>query len=1145
MLLLALLGNIIMIKAQTPVTGVPYNCTFEDAAERSQWTLWARPTAPSKWAIGTSTARSGSYSMYVSKDGIVAEYTDGGSGYYIVAFRTFDLPAGNYDLSFNWKSAQQGTGSPIQPPGDAFRVGWLKASDMPATQTAATSLFGATFPSYVVNNPVSFTNGSTVFYGSAVWQSVIGTVTVPVGTTENYVLAFVWKADGNGVTNPGACIDNVQIAKKAGLNDCFAPPSNLQVGDGSIVAVGSSLQATWNGTATSYDVEYFRNDNPVVFTTSTNTTSFSVPVNIPEGIYSFRFRSICNGDTSIFVERGNILVYDPLAHCLDYLTLTNANCWIGNVSNPYQTHQKVDNGYAANAYNGANNSRQTVHYIPGETDAIVPLLKTKPEGSIASVRIGNANTGSQGEAVQYAYTVPTVNPGILLLKYAAVIQNPENGGNSRMDFELLSANGNQLSLCTTASFTVPNETYTPPGWAVYQSPEAGRVVWKDWTTIGVNLKDYAGQTITIRVTSRDCVGGAHFAYGYFTLDCADGLIESDNESCGIKPQFFTVDEGFAYKWYWKYDPNKTQLGNTNTFTIASSDTMTYCVDMISLVNSNCYFTLEASSLKQLPKARAAFTWQPENCVNKVVIQNNSGVFGYYIPAGSTTEQEVDLHKDCDSYFWDFGEYGTSNVKNPPPIVFPNAGDTIIVKLTAVMSNGNCIDTTYFVLEVPAISTTFSSVDFYIREIDLPYTYNNKTYTEDGNYTDNLTSFAGCDSVLTVNLKVLKTQFEKDSTQICSGSFIVWHNNTIRTTGIYGDTIRSVVLDYDSIVYELKVDVALPVTFNVTVHNSDSGPNTGSLSISGIPVDGYYTINGVVNADTTNLPAGNYTIIVYNQYGCEGVPQTVVITTDCVQMDFEAIQDVCADDPKISIPYTITKGLAHSYSLKFDTEAQSAGFTDVIDKPISPITDMLSYFDVPLPANVRPGNYKVTVKFEDYGCQDIANKTLDFTILYPSSIVAQKWNDVLAVYNQNYNGGYMFSGFRWYYNGVEIPNETGSYYYVGAKGEALDSAGYYQVALQRVGESDYILSCFIETDIHNAYNYSVYPTMVSSGQPVTILFGLKTITVTTYNSMGVPMNVSHYTGGSAQMYMPSQPGIYTVVLIEDETGNRVTERVLVQ
>lgn len=61
------------------------------------------------------------------------------------------------------------------------------------------------------------------------------------------------------------------------------------------------------------------------------------------------------------------------------------------------------------------------------------------------------------------------------------------------------------------------------------------------------------------------------------------------------------------------------------------------------------------------------------------------------------------------------------------------------------------------------------------------------------------------------------------------------------------------------------------------------------------------------------------------------------------------------------------------------------------------------------------------------------------------VVVQRWNDVLSVLNDKYNGGYRFVAFQWYKNGEAIAGATGSYYYCG-EGQTLDMSAEYYVLL---------------------------------------------------------------------------------------------------
>ena len=65
------------------------------------------------------------------------------------------------------------------------------------------------------------------------------------------------------------------------------------------------------------------------------------------------------------------------------------------------------------------------------------------------------------------------------------------------------------------------------------------------------------------------------------------------------------------------------------------------------------------------------------------------------------------------------------------------------------------------------------------------------------------------------------------------------------------------------------------------------------------------------------------------------------------------------------------------------------------------------------------------------------------VYYPDSVIVQRWNDVLAVRNDIYNGGYEFVAYQWYKNGTPIDGATSSILY----GE-LDFDAEYSVMLTR-------------------------------------------------------------------------------------------------
>jgi hypothetical protein len=98
--------------------------------------------------------------------------------------------------------------------------------------------------------------------------------------------------------------------------------------------------------------------------------------------------------------------------------------------------------------------------------------------------------------------------------------------------------------------------------------------------------------------------------------------------------------------------------------------------------------------------------------------------------------------------------------------------------------------------------------------------------------------------------------------------------------------------------------------------------------------------------------------------------------------------------------------------------------------------------LPMLKGIEPNRYKATLSFGELACGgEEINVLLD--VYYPDSVIAQRWNDVLAVRNDIYNGGYEFVAYQWYKNNEPIDGATSSILY-----EDLDFEAEYSVLLTR-------------------------------------------------------------------------------------------------
>ena len=110
------------------------------------------------------------------------------------------------------------------------------------------------------------------------------------------------------------------------------------------------------------------------------------------------------------------------------------------------------------------------------------------------------------------------------------------------------------------------------------SAQGAPYYWKDWSSMGVNVMDYHGELIYIRLETRDCLRNGHAGYAYFTLDCIDAAIS--NNSCG---ETVTIEmeapDGFEYIWTNEKDRDVV-ISTAQKIDVPANDITTYYCEVI-------------------------------------------------------------------------------------------------------------------------------------------------------------------------------------------------------------------------------------------------------------------------------------------------------------------------------------------------------------------------------------------------------------------------------------------------------------------------------------------------------------------------------------------------------------------------------------
>ena len=170
------------------------------------------------------------------------------------------------------------------------------------------------------------------------------------------------------------------------------------------------------------------------------------------------------------------------------------------------------------------------------------------------------------------------------------------------------------------------------------------------------------------------------------------------------------------------------------------------------------------------------------------------------------------------------------------------------------------------------------------------------------------------------------------------------------------------------------------------------------------------------------------------------------------------------------------------TLKIDdnTSIVRTGYEDITTAIKVDGTTMDGTFTIPMPydsvyydvtnewvyAYPRPDDYTMTLTVQNT-CGQEETHTVAFTVFYPAWVIYQRWNDILSVHNETFNGGNPIATVHWYRNGQEIigKGEHHSYIYSKDWNEELNPADTYYTALVRQGESKSFCSCNFRPQIN--------------------------------------------------------------------------------
>lgn len=376
----------------------------------------------------------------------------------------------------------------------------------------------------------------------------------------------------------------------------------------------------------------------------------------------------------------------------------------------------------------------------------------------------------------------------------------------------------------------------------------------------------------------------------------------------------------------------------------------------------------------------------------------------------------------------------------------------------------------------------------------------------GKYTATLKASIGggkCEEIKTFEFELPNVTDMRDTIRhtICPGESYKLGENSYDSTGVYADTIPT---EYgcDNITV-LYLTVLKDTVMYDTICSTD-----------------VYYVDGVRVTESGRYP-------IKSSLGCDSIVKEVLVNESLV-LGVDSVISVCATDDNIIIPFVEESGKLLEYAITF----KDAVMAEASAEALTPESGAMV---VPMLKGVEPNRYKATLSFGELSCGgDDIDVLID--VYYPDSVIAQRWNDVLAVRNDAYNGGYEFVAYQWYKNNMPIDGATSSILY----GD-LDFDAEYSVMLTREDGVKEMVCAIKPTRFGNISEDAVLVFTASASSQVNVKVA-ESAQVRIWSSVGVLVGEYTLNEGDNVLGVDNLEGVYLLEIIF-ENGNHTLERVV--
>ena len=283
-------------------------------------------------------------------------------------------------------------------------------------------------------------------------------------------------------------------------------------------------------------------------------------------------------------------------------------------------------------YSGIIRGRHTIMKGKGVDPNTCDNLSVVAPGGSYSARLGNDSTGKEAESLSYTVDITEAN-SLFIYKYAVVLQDPGHKPEEQAYFRVNIYNDNRELIDPTCGSYNVIATSNLPG---FKTCDKYGVVYKDWTTVGLDLSPYIGKNITVEFETSDCSLGGHYGYAYVDAYCSSLRIGSSYcvDSNGVT---LSAPTGFEYLWETGETTQTIKIDNP-------IDGKKYICELTSV--TGCKVNISTVLNLQNP----IINFEVANaCDKKEVVFTNT---------------TLNTDNTLNTFLWNFGDGTTSTVENP-------------------------------------------------------------------------------------------------------------------------------------------------------------------------------------------------------------------------------------------------------------------------------------------------------------------------------------------------------------------------------------------------------------------------------------------------------------------------------------------------